>query len=104
MDCRDRTIGGEEQRCQRFSDDIRPAEDDYLGSCQIVVNGTKQKKTAPRRARDEAGEAAPQAADIDRVKTVYVFRRVDHANDAMRIDMARQRELNQHAINPVVSV
>ena len=51
-----------------------------------------------------AGAAAPQPADIERVEAVDVLGRIDRVDHALRIDLLRQRQLHQDAVDRVVGV
>src|SRR4051812_45452976 len=45
-----------------------------------------------------------QLADVDRMKAVHVFRGIDPAQDFLRIDVLRQRELYQNSVDLRVGV
>src|SRR6516165_8051132 len=68
------------------------------------MHRAQHEKAALRCARHKTGKATPQPADIDRVKAVHVLRRVDRGDNAVRIDLPRQRKLNQHPVDAVVDV
>ncbi len=51
-----------------------------------------------------AGDARPQAPDIDRVKPVDILLRVDRQDDPMHVDLRRQRQLHEDAVDPFVGV
>ena len=51
-----------------------------------------------------AGLAAPQPPDIERVKAVDVLRRIERGDHRLRIDAARQRQLDEDAVDPVVGI
>ena len=91
MDDRDGAVGGDEERRHRSADNPRAAEHDRLGALQRHLAGTQKQQDPLRRARNKPGLAAPQAPDIDRMKTIDVFRRVDCRNDSFRLDARRQR-------------
>ena len=48
--------------------------------------------------------AAPQPSDILGVKSVDVLAGIDGVDDALRVDVLRQRQLYQDAVDPVVGV
>ena len=48
--------------------------------------------------------AAPQTADILGVETVHVLCRIDCIDHALRVDMLRQRQLHQNAVDAVVGI
>ena len=53
----------------------------------------------PAACTGQDREARPQAPDIDRVKPVDVLLRVDRQHHPMNVDLRRQRQLHENAVD-----
>jgi len=104
MHHRHRAIGSEEESSHRLADNVGAAEHDRLGAGQVFMHRMKEQKAALRGARNETCEATPQASDIDRVEAVHVLGGIDRRDDRLRIDLPRQRKLDQYPVDAVVTV
>ena len=84
----------------RLADDVRAAEHDRLcaGKIRCTVRGSIRGSLAACTARGR-GSPAHKPADIDRVKPIDVLFRVDRRHHPMNVDLRRQRQLHQNAVD-----
>ncbi len=93
-----------EEKRHGFADNVAPAQDDGIGAFDLDVVAAQDFHAARGRARDKAGAPADEAAEIDGVEAVDVFRRIDRFQDALGVHLWGKRELNQNAVNIIVAV
>ena len=92
------------QLCHRFAHDVRPSENDTVLSRGLYAVALQQRDDAERCGGDEAGQAYRHASDIDGVEAVNVFLPADFLYYVLLVDVTRQRQLHDEAINVVVVV
>ena len=97
-------ILGEQEKGQRLTYEDRPAEDDGVEAGKLRAHRFDQQEGALRRARNEARLSEKKPAGVCRREAVHVLRRIDLADDAVRIDMRRQGHLDENAVDGVVGV
>ena len=64
----------------------------------------QQHHAAERRAGDEPRQAGGEPAGVERVQPVDVLGRIDRRDDGERVEMRRQRQLHEDAVDRVVGV
>jgi hypothetical protein len=93
-----------EQQRHGFADDVAAAKDDGLGAFDLDIVAAKNLHAACGSAGDKSRASTDQPAEIDRMKAVHVFRGIDGLEDALGIDVYRERKLNEDPVDSVVSV
>ena len=71
---------------------------------QIGPDRLQQFETAKRRAGHQTAGAGHQPPRIDRVEAVDILGRINRGNHGIRIEMGRQRQLDQYAIHRRVGI
>lgn len=92
MNDRYRTVVIQQQRRQRFADNIRTPDNNGMQTRQIPVHRFKQMQNPRRRCRDNRPFVFKQKpAGIKRRKTVHVLFRANPFNYPSSVNMFRQR-------------
>ena len=68
------------------------------------MHGLGQQDAAERRAGSKRRQPGRQAAGIHRMEAVDVLGRIDRGDDLLRIDLLRQRQLHQDAVDGGIGV
>ena len=95
---------GEQQLRHRLADDVGAADHHRLHAGERGMHRFRQPHAAERRARHQRRQAARQPPDIERVEAVHVLGRVDGGDDLVCVDLRRQRQLHQDAVDVGVGV
>ena len=96
---------GEQQRRHRLADDVGAADHHRLGAGERAQARAQQHAgshtacTAPAPRRRSTSRPA-----LLRVEAVDVLGRVDRVDDALRVDLLRQRQLHQDAVDRGIGV
>ena len=61
-------------------------------------------EAAERRARYQRVEPGRDPADVERMKTVDVLARLERFDHPRRIDLRRQRQLDEDSVDPLVGI
>ena len=93
-----------QQQAERAADRGAAADHGDLGAVQRDVVPPEQVHDAARRARQRAGEAQDEPAQVDRVQPVGVLVRVDQLQHPAGVDVLGQRQLHDVAVAGVVGV
>ena len=72
-----------------------------FGFAQGVLD---QMEAAERRARYQRVEPGRDPADVERMKTVDVLARLERFDHPRRIDLRRQRQLDEDPVDPLVGI
>src|SRR6059058_4232815 len=107
MNHRDRCIDAlsHEQKRHWFSDDHAATQHDNVGAGEGDAGFAEQVQTTQRRTRNKAGVIVEcELRDIERVKSIHVFARIERANDHGLIDLRRRRRLNKNAMNFLIAI
>ena len=89
---------------QRPAHDVAAADDHHVPAGDFDAAAHQQLLHALRRAGQEPRPALHQPADVLRMKRVDVLRRAHGQQHAVRIDLRRQRQLHQDAVDRLVLV
>ena len=103
MHHRHRAVLGQQQRRHRLADNIGAAKHDRLGPGRSGST-SRSSSRQPYGVHGTSAAAAPQLADVLRMKTVYVLARIDRRDDTLWVDMFWQRQLHQNAVDRVVGI
>ena len=68
------------------------------------MNRLRHPHGAERRARNQRRQAGGEAADIHRMKSVNVFRRIDGVEHSRGIDLLGQRKLHENPVHALIGV
>src|SRR5882762_11396247 len=101
---RDGGIGMHEEKRHGLADNVTAAKDDSVGAFDFDVIAAQDFHAPRGGASHETGAPADEAAEVNGVKSVDVFGRIDRLQDALDIHLRGKRELNQNAVNVVVAV
>ena len=93
-----------QQKRHRLAHDLRPAQDDRMGPPGLDAGVDQQLADAQRRARHEPRRPGRQQAEVERVKAVDVLERRNPLDDGRLVDLLRQRQLHQDAMNRRIGV
>ncbi len=88
----------------RLANDIAPPYNNGVLTLQVIADKLEHLQAAMRRAGDIAFLANHQVADIDGMKAVHILFHGNSVNNRLLLNMVRQRQLDQNAVNPVVPV
>ncbi len=100
-------VGLQQQARHRLADDIRTTDDDCIEARQI---GAKMildhQHAAGRRAWHErvGGISRSQFADVDEMEAIDVLGRRYRLRDRLFVEVTRQRELHENAVNFLVII
>src|ERR1700682_2925894 len=100
----DGRVGMHEEKRHGFADNVAAAEDDGIGAFDLDVIASQNFHAASGRAGNKAGAPADEATEVDGMKSIDVFGRIDGFEDALGVDLGRERELNKDAVNIIVAV
>jgi hypothetical protein len=84
----------------RPADDVGGAHHHGVLALERCADVLEQPNHPVRRAVAHERNALRQAADVVRMKTVDILRRVDALDDGRALDVFRQRQLHQDAVDP----
>ena len=101
---RDRAVGSEQELRHRLADDVGAPDDDRLLPRQVAQFVFQQHHAADRGAGRHRGPAGRESARIDDMEAVDILLGTDRIQDPKRVDLRRQRQLDQNAVDPVVRV
>ncbi len=88
----------------RLADDVRAADHHHLGAVGLHPGPLQQFEDAVRGAGQEAGLAEQHLAHVHRVEAVHVLGRVDGEQHLGLVDVARQGQLHEDAVDGRVLV
>ncbi|EJX01956.1 hypothetical protein EVA_09938 [gut metagenome] len=88
----------------RFAHNIGTAQHHTLLSAHGDVVTLEQFENAQGRCRDIAWETDGQTTYIDGMETIHILAVVDRLDDALLVDMLRQRQLHNKAVHFVVVI
>ena len=86
----------------RLADDVAAAHDHHVPAGDLDVVAHQQLLNAVRRAGQEPRPALHDAAHVLRMKGIDVLQRVDGVQHARVVDLLRQRQLHQDAVDRLV--
>src|SRR5665811_1262956 len=89
----------EKKQRRRLADVIAPADYDCVSTLQLRTASFEELDHSRRCAGYKTGNADCQPAHAYRVKPVDVLVGIYAQDDALLVDMARQRQLHQQAVN-----
>ena len=93
-----------QQERHRLADDVRPPQHDRSGPLGLDPAVLEQLLHAQRGAGDEPGPADGQQAGVLGVEAVDVLARVDPLDDPSFVDVVRQRQLHEEAVDGRIGV
>jgi len=94
----DGAVSLQEQLRHRLTDNVRASNHDRIEARQVTAQAIDEDEAAGRRAGHEGPFSDRKSSNIDRMKPVNVFVRVDRVDHLLRIDMLWQRELDEDAV------
>lgn len=89
--------GAGEHEAERAADRQAAADDADLGTGDRYAMVTQEFDDAAWRARQRAGHAQDQAAEIRRVQPVGILGRIDELKDGVGVDVGGKRELDDES-------
>ena len=91
---------------KRFADDVAPADYDSAFAVDFDSGEVEHFNATGGRARNERGTSGDEFADVDGVKAVDIFARVDAVQNFFRRIFYRggQRQLHQNPVNVRICV
>ena len=104
MDHGDRGMMLEQQKGHGFPDDRTAANDDGFFAFEVVTDLLEHPQDTLRGARQKTGVAGQKTAEILRMQAVHVFLRINGLQDPLAIQVWGQRELDQDAVDIVLSI
>ena len=97
-------VTSQQEMRYRLSDDVTAAHDDRFRALERDVVIGEQRHDPDRRRRHERRPAEVELAGVEGMKAVDVLHRLDGADHAPLVDVVRQRELHENAVDCVVAV
>src|SRR5215216_3696373 len=104
MTDRHRRISLQQQLRQRTSNDLTATDDARIRTTDFDTAVVEEFHDAGRSARHEHGSSHSQLARAYRMKPVDVLRWIDSFDDCSLVDLARQRQLSENAVDAVARV
>ena len=89
----------QQQLRHRLADDVGAADDDGALAREIAEAVLQQHEAAERRARHQALAAGREPPGIDDMEAVDILGRIDGVEDRLGIDLLRQRQLDEDAVD-----
>src|SRR5204863_24557 len=86
------------------ADDVAAADHDRDRAVELDLVLVEERHHADRRRADERRPPEVELARVQRVQAVDVLDRVDRADDTLLVEVVRQRELHEEAVDAVVPV
>ena len=99
-----RAVRAQEQLRHRLADDVGAAEYDSAQAGEIAQAILQQHQAAQRRTGHQRVLAGRQPTRVDDMKPVDVLGRVDGVDHRGGVDLLRQRQLDQDAMNGWVAI
>ena len=96
--------GIDQQHGRRFAHDIAAAHHHRFLSSNYNLTPPQDLDHARWCAGHQAGTLGREKPNVDRVKTVYIFCRIDREEHFFRIDLRGQRQLNEDSIDLVTTI
>src|ERR1700704_4736403 len=94
-----------EQKRQWFSHDHTPAKNDDVGAGDVDLAFAEQPLNPKRSTRDESvRRGGREFRDVQRMKTIDVFARIERAHDHYFIDLLRRRRLHKDPVNDWIAI
>ena len=97
-----RGVSRGQQHRDRLAHDVRAAHHHGAGATHPRAGLFDQFHDPVGRAGDETWLADEQAAQILGVKTVHVLGRIDGQQDALAVDVGRQRHLHENPVHRAI--
>ena len=94
----------EEHQRDRLSDQRATAEDERALSLRVTADVLEHSHAAARRARAKPFSAYYQEPGVERVQAVDILGGVDRIDDGLVVQMVRQGQLDEDAVDVVVAV
>src|ERR1700694_121605 len=89
-----------EQKRERFSHDHTPPKNDDVAAGYVDLAFAEQPLNPKRSTRDESvRRGGREFRDVQRMKTIDVFARIERAHDYYFIDLLRRRRLHKDPVN-----
>jgi hypothetical protein len=101
---RDRRVLLEQHNGYGLADDVAPADHNGVLAVQLDAVPLEKLHDPGRRARRKRALVHEQLADVQRMEPIHVLIRVDRKQDFPGIDLARQRKLDQDAVDVLALV
>ena len=93
------------QKRHWFSDDHAATKHDDVGAGEGDSGFAKKAQTTQGGARNKPGVIFEcELCDIERVKSVHIFARIERADNRRFVDLRRWRRLNQNAMNFLIAI
>ena len=99
MSDRDRAAFAQQQLRHRLADQDRTSDHHRVQPREVAQPVLQQHQAAQRSARHQPGQAEREAPGADWGQTIDILGRVDPFNHRLLIQMLRQRQLHQNAID-----
>src|SRR4051812_21052640 len=100
----DCSILAQKEQCQRFSDDVAPADDDRLFAGDLDSRTLQDLDDSRGRARERRWIPEREPAHVFGMKAVNILRRVYRFKYSRLRDLGRQRQLNQYSVNVLAAI
>src|ERR1700723_2340844 len=87
-----------------LADDIAAAEDGGVRAFDLNFAAAQDFHHAERGAGDEIGTTGDEAADVEGMEAVDVFRRIDCFEDFLSVNLRGKRQLDENAVDIVAGI
>src|SRR6266481_9049557 len=87
-----------------LADDIAAAEDSGVRAFERNFATAQNFHDAEWRAGDEIGAPGDEAADVEGMKAVDIFRGIDCFEDSLCVNLCGERELDEDAVDIVAAI
>ena len=99
-----RRVGRLQEKRHRFADQPRAPDHNGLPARNFRSAAPQEFHAASRRAGRFPSQSERKLTKVQRVKTVYVLRRIDSFQKLVRVQPVRKRQLQENTVERVVRV
>ena len=92
------------QLSHRLTNDVRTSEDDTLLAAGLNVITLQKRDDTKRGGRDETRQTNRHTSHVDGMETIDILTIVNRLDDLLLVDMLRQGQLHDEAIDIVVLI
>ena len=101
---RDGSVGVHEEEGQGLADDVAAAENNGIRAFHRNIAAPENLHAARRSTGNQPGTPAGEAAEVDRMEAVHVFRGIDGFEDAFGVHLRRKRQLHEDTVHVIVVI
>src|SRR5215813_5746616 len=94
----------QQEACEGPADDLAAPNDTRIRTCDLDTVSIQQFDNSGWSARNESGSSHSQQTDVSGMKRVHIFGRINCLDHQTVINLFRQRQLDENAVELIVVV